>query len=240
MGMTMREVELPGVRVTGLVPSTPEAQRDAPFLAGIFTLDEKEGDPRLNPLTPEQVEAGDDDENAANVLPPEPPKTYRLKFKQSFGLQVESEEKGGAVHGLKRVSRSIWERLGGGSDAKSTRLAVAIQLEPGPAAEVYRSLIPSLRFLVIPPRGFVLPAAGQEPPPKPKAARPAPAKPPKSIEPPGVPFQIPAPVDESGNPRENGPPEAPAAEPPPAAPSSTAPQDAPAPQPTPSDAPRIP
>src|SRR5437867_407178 len=64
MGMTTREVQLPGLTIKGL--ATASAGAPPPTLAGIFTLREKDGDPRLKPLSPEQVEAGADDENAAN------------------------------------------------------------------------------------------------------------------------------------------------------------------------------
>src|SRR5260221_134189 len=87
MGMTTREVPLPGLTTKGLAAATTAAP--PPTLAGIFTLREKDGDPRLKPLSPEQVEAGADDENVANVLPPEPPKQYGLKFKQPIAVRVE-------------------------------------------------------------------------------------------------------------------------------------------------------
>jgi len=198
MGMTMREVPLPGLRAKGLVPASPGTQSTPPSLAGIFTVSEKDNDPRLNPLTPEQVEAGADDENVANVLPPEPPKSYRIKFKQPVVMRVTGHESGAGVRGGWAVLRALWDGLRGGGGKDGARLEFSVRLEAGTSAEVYRSLIPDLRWLVLPPRGFSLPQAGQEPPPKPKTARAAPKPLPKPIEPPGVPFQIPSPVEENG------------------------------------------
>ena len=210
MGMTTREVALPGLAFKGLEEATPGAP--PPTLAGIFTLREKEGDPRLKPLSPEQVEAGADDENAANVLPPDPPKTYGLRFKQPIAVRVEGRETTAGVHTLWAGLRDRWRGLWAREDDQDARLVVSLQLDPGTAAEVYRSLLPEQHWLVLPPDGYVLPAAGQEAPPRPKAPKPVPAKPAKPVEPPGVPFQIPPPVDDNGvhpgDTQDGGPPDA--------------------------------
>jgi hypothetical protein len=217
MGMTMRDVSIPHVAVEGL--ETSEASPGAPSLAGIFTLKEKEGDPRLTPLSPEQVEEGADDENAANALPPEPPKEYMLTFKQPIAVEVLGRETRGGVPGLwGRFVAALrrWHGPGGGGEA---RLKIALHLDPEVAAEVYRSLIPDVRLLVLPPEGMMLPAAGQEAPPKPRPPRKTPPPRVEKEEPKEVPFQIPPPQDETGRPRdENGAGGEPAAEPPPAAP----------------------
>jgi len=196
MGMTTREVSLPGLTIKGLAAATTAAS--PPTLAGIFTLREKDGDPRLKPLSPEQVEAGADDENAANVLPPEIPKMYGLKFKQPIAVRVEGHPQAAGVHGVWASLLAGWRRLFGGQDDGDAQLVVSLMLDAGTAAELYRSLLPDEHWLVLPPSGFVLPAAGQEAPPRPKPPRPIPAKPVKPIEPPGVPFQIPPPVDDNG------------------------------------------
>lgn len=216
MGMTMRDVAIPHVAVTGLETSAPSPE--VPALAGIFTLREKEGDPRLTPLSPEQVEEGADDENAANALPPEPPKEYRLAFKQPIAIEVLGRETRSGVPGLwGRFVAALrrWHGPGGGEEA---RLKIALHLDPEVAAELYRSLIPEVRLLVLPPEGMMLPAAGQEAPPKPRPAKKTP--PPrveKEAEPKEVPFQIPPPQDEAGRPQdENGGNGEPATEPPPA------------------------
>jgi hypothetical protein len=197
LGMTLREMPLPGLRARGLVPAVPGTQPETPGVAGIFSVREKEDDPRLNPLTPEQVEAGADDENAANVLPPEPPRSYRIWFKQPVLLRVAEERSTGGLREGWEVVRAFWDRLRGARGKEKPRLEFSVRLDEKTSAEVYRSLVPDLRWLVLPPRGYHLPPAGQEPPPKPRAPRAAPKPPPKPIEPPGVPFQIPSPVDES-------------------------------------------
>ncbi|HEV8200264.1 MAG TPA: hypothetical protein VGS03_09605 [Candidatus Polarisedimenticolia bacterium] len=222
MGMTMREVPIPDLAVEGL--ETSEGTPGTPLLAGIFTLQEKENDPRLKPLSPEQVEDGADDENAANALPPEPPREYRLSFKQPIAIEVLGRETRGGVDGMwGRFVGALrrWHGPGGGDEA---RLKIALHLDPDVAAEVYRSLIPELRLLVLPPGGMTLPAAGQESPPKPRPAKKIPPPVEKPAEPKEVPFAIPPPEDEQSRKaaEEN-------AEPPPA----EAPQPAPAPAPEP-------
>jgi hypothetical protein len=234
LGMTLREVPLPDLSAVGLVPAAHGARPDPPLLAGIFTVREKDGDPRLTPLTPEQVEAGADDENVASILPPEPPKAYRVRFKQPVVLHVSG---GGTGSGLRRgwVSlRRLWDRLRGGGGGDAPRLEFSVQLDEKTGAEVYRSLIPDLRWLVLAPRGFTLPQAGQEPPPKAKPPRAAPKPPPKPLEPPGVPFQIPAPQEEGAE-------RAPVSEPPPepgasdAAPAPAGPEEPAPAEPEPDD-----
>jgi hypothetical protein len=219
MGMTMREIPVPDLSIEGLVSS--EEAADAPVLAGIFTLQEKEGDPRLKPLSPEQVEAGADDENAANVLPPEPPKEYRLKFKQPIALEVLGHPDEGGVDGAWTRFTGFLRRLRGPRGDEEDRLRIALLLDPLSAAEVYRSLFPEVRLLIVPPTGLILPAAGQEAPPKPRAPRAAPRPAPKAAEPQEVPFAIPPPVDENGvSPGERLPDASQDAAPPPAPPES--------------------
>ena len=231
LGMTVREIPLAGVKVHGLQPAGDGGAEERPSLAGIFTIAEKEGDPRLKPLTSEQVEAGADDENAADALPPEPPKSYRLKFKQPVEVRVAAEEQKAGWG----TFRNLWGRLFGAGHGVEARLSVAVRLDAGTSAELYRSLIPELRWLVIPPDGFVLPAAGQEAPPQPKPAKKEPVRPPKPIEPPGVPFQIPPPEGEVPKAGEDAEEAQPAPESPPAqAPGEEPPPPEPPPPPPPS------
>ncbi|HZN05000.1 MAG TPA: hypothetical protein VFD06_15555 [Candidatus Polarisedimenticolia bacterium] len=196
MGLTVREVPLLDVDVEGL--QTAELASGAPLIAGIFTLKEKEGDPRLTPLSPEQVEEGADDENTANALPPEPPREFTLAFKQPIAVEIVGRETRSGVQGMwGRMIGALrrWHGPGGGEE---TRLRIALHLDPEIAAEVYRSLIPDLRLLVLPPDGMQLPAAGQEAPPKPRAARKTPPPREKEPEPKEVPFKIPPPEDVNG------------------------------------------
>jgi hypothetical protein len=198
LGMTLREVPLPDLSATGLIPAVHGTRPDPPLLAGIFTVLEKDGDPRLKPLTPEQVEAGADDENAANILPPEPPKAYRVQFKQPVVLHVSGNASASGLRIRWASLRGLWDRISGGGRGDAPRLEVSVHLDEKTSAEVYRSLIPGLRWLVLPPRGFTLPQAGQEPPPKAKPPRAIPKPEPKPLEPPGVPFQVPAPQEDGG------------------------------------------
>jgi hypothetical protein len=228
MGMTMREVPVPDLAVEGL--ETSEGAPGTPLLAGIFTLKEKENDPRLTPLSPEQVEDGADDENAANALPPEPPREYRLSFKQPIAVEVLGHETRGGMTGMwGRFVAALqrWHGPGGGDEA---RLKIALRLDPDVAAEIYRSLIPEVRLLVLPPGGMILPAAGQEAPPKPRPAKSTPPPVEKVAEPKEVPFQIPPPEDEQNRKaaEENG-----EAVPPPAAAPGTGPAPEPPPPPPP-------
>jgi len=201
MGMTMREIPIGPVDAAGLVAEVG-AEGGATQLAGIFTMAEKEGDPRLNPLSPEQVEAGADDENVAAVFPPEVPKSYKVSFRQPVAIVVSAEEQRAGVKGAGAWLRGMGARLFGRRHKDEAVLRVAFRLDPAIATEFWRSIIPDQRWLVLPPEGLALPQAGQEPPPKPKAPRAAPAPPekkPKKPEPEeGVPFQIPPPVEPPG------------------------------------------
>lgn len=202
MGMTMREIPVGPFDAAGLVADPGAGGGAAAQLAGIFTMAEKEGDPRLNPLSPEQVEAGADDENVAVVFPPEVPKSYRVSFRQPIAVVVSAEEPRQGVKGAGAWFRAVGARLFGRRPKDEAVLRVAFRLEPAVATEFWRSIIPDQRWLVLPPEGLALPQAGQEPPPKPKAPRAAPAPPvqkPKKPEPEeGVPFQIPPPVEPPG------------------------------------------
>ncbi|HYV19137.1 MAG TPA: hypothetical protein VFC25_08915 [Verrucomicrobiae bacterium] len=228
MGMTMREVPIHDLAVEGL--ETSEGTPGAPLLAGIFTLQEKENDPRLKPLSPEQVEDGADDENAANALPPEPPREYRLSFKQPIAVEVLGRETRSGVDGMWGRFVGALRRWHGPAGGDEARLKIALHLDPDVASEIYRSLIPELRLLVLPPDGMTLPAAGQEAPPKPRPAKKPPAPVEKPSEPKDVPFAIPPPEDEQNRKaaEENGE----TTEPPPAeAPPVPAPEPPPPPPP---------
>jgi len=89
LGMTMREIPARAIRIEGLGRSGAEDEPGPQALAGIMTLKEKERDPRLVPLTPEQIEAGAADENVADALPPEAPVDFSVRFKQPIVLRVE-------------------------------------------------------------------------------------------------------------------------------------------------------
>ena len=196
MGMTMRDVPVLDVDVEGLQTAEPAA--GAALMAGIFTLKEKENDPRLTPLSPEQVEEGADDENTANALPPDVPREFRLSFKQPIAIEVVGRETRGGVPGMWGRFVGALRRWSGPGGGEETRLRIALHLDPEIAAEVYRSLIPELRLLVVPPDGMQLPAAGQEAPPKPRAPKKTPPPPPKEPDPKEVPFKIPPPEMENG------------------------------------------
>lgn len=205
LGMTMREIPIGPVDVVGLVADRGVAG-SGKHLAGIFTMAEKEGDPRLDPLTPEQVEAGADDENVANVFPPEPPKRYRVTFRQPIAVVVSGEESRAGVKGAWGWIRDRAGRLFGRRDTPGAALRIAIRLDPAAASEVWRSIVPDQRWLVLPPEGLALPQAGQEALPKakgPRRAAPAPtaSKPQKPEPEEGVPFRIPPPI---GPPEANG------------------------------------
>ena len=230
LGMTMRDVPLAGLDVEGLLTAEPAA--GAPLVAGIFTLREKENDPRLTPLSPEQVEDGADDENTANALPPEPPREFILAFKQPIAVEVVGRETRGGVPGMWGRFYGALKRWHGPGGGREAALRIALHLDPDVAAEVYRSLIPDLRLLVLPPDGMQLPAAGQEAPPKPRAPRKTPPPPPKEAEPKEVPFQIPPPEEENGV---RPPDDAGIEQPPPAGEGS--PDAAPVPPPPPPDQP---
>src|SRR5712692_10546063 len=122
MGMTVREIPLQEQGASGLVPARRGvATGGAESGVAILTLKEKEADPRLAPLTPEQIEAGADDENAADALPPETPLSYTLRFKQPVALRIVGSGSGeGGVGGLLAALGSFWGRLWdrGGRQAK--------------------------------------------------------------------------------------------------------------------------
>jgi hypothetical protein len=232
MGMTLREIPIGPVDVTGLVADGGAATGPA-HLAGIFTMAEKEGDPRLDPLTPEEVEAGADDENVAAVFPPEPPGRYRLSFKQPVAIQVAGVETGGGVKGAWARFRAAVGRILPRGDKTGADVRMAIHLDAGTAAEVWRSIVPDQRWLVLPPDGLALPQVGQEAPPKARGPRPqaTAAKKPKPDTEEGVPFRIPPPVgppDPNGGPPGEPPPD-PATDPTTAPPAPDAGEDEPPP-----------
>ena len=99
MGMVLRDIPLASAGTRGLRPAPRGASPAPEALAGIFTLAEKDADPRLTPLTPDQVEAGADDENAADVFPPAAPAGYGLHFRQALDIQVQGAPEGSLVHG---------------------------------------------------------------------------------------------------------------------------------------------
>jgi len=198
MGMTVREILLQETETRGLVPPSRDGSAPEPFtLAGIFALQEKEGDPRLSPLTPEQIEAGLDDENAADTLPPEPPAAYALRFKQPVLVRVIGAGGVGPIGGIAYRLRAFWRSLRG-SDAGAGRtesvIPVTLRLDETVARELYRTVIPGERWLLVPPPGLILPGAGQELPRTIRPPRPIPRPTPAQAAPPGVPFRIPPPV----------------------------------------------
>ena len=209
MGMTVREVPFLAVDVRGLRPVSRRGDAPARFLAGIFRLGEKEGDPRLSPLTPEQVEAGLDDENAADVLPPEPPSRYVLFFSQPLSVRVEGLSKTGVIGRAWSAFRSRLPglfRWSGHAREREAAVRVSLHLDETTAREVYRSLVPDELWVVVPPLGMILPEAGQESPPKPRPVRPAPRRAPPPVSAPGIPFQIPPPLEEIPPPGPGEPP----------------------------------
>lgn len=246
LGMTMREIPLRSVDISVLRRAGEGGVPGPLTLAGIVTLKEKEDDPRLTPLTPADIEAGAADENVADALPPEAPAEYTLKCRQPVIVRAEGlPEKKTAWSRAASWWRRLWPGAGGGKGRVGLR--VALRLEEAPAREIYRSLVPGGRLVLVPPRGFLLPDAGQE---APRSVRPArPAKPPlPGPGPPaqGVPFQIPPPVQtepENGSvpangtvPGDSGTPgqeTAPGAEGSQSPPAGTVPASTPAPLPTP-------
>ncbi len=231
--MTVREIPVEVLGVRGLVAAKRVGSSIEPpqSTAGIFSLREKEGDPRLAPLTPEQIEAGLDDENVADALPPDPPARYGLRFRQPVVVQVEGARGSAGVGGALSAIGSFWRRLfsrGGPGQSTRAALRVSLKIDEATAREVYRSLVPGERFIVLPPPGLLLPEAGQEPPHSIRPAGPAPRPTPVPAAPPGVPFRIPPPVEAD----QNGAPAAvPGVSPEPAAPGSApqTPESPPAP-----------
>ncbi|HEU4403659.1 MAG TPA: hypothetical protein VFT43_16310 [Candidatus Polarisedimenticolia bacterium] len=239
MGMTVREVPIDKVEARGLRAVVVGKEPDPAAVAGIFSVAEKEKDPRLSPLTPEQIEAGAADENAADALPPETPAIYSLQFKQAVVIQVNGTKTGTGVGALLgpfgRWWRSLWTP-GPRSGEKEAALRVTLVIEDETARQLYRALIPGERFVLVPPAGLLLPASGQEPPrsirPPRAAPVPAPTAPPAPA--PGVPFQIPPPVEGAGQPAAGEPveprpvpgsPDGVTPPPAPGAPDQTPPQD---------------
>jgi len=199
LGMELREIPFTDFETHGLERTAPGGKApEARFLAGIFSLKEKEQDPRLSPLTPEQIEAGLDDENTADALPPDPPASYRLWFDQSLVVRVNGT---GDDRGVGEWLRDWWRsvRRSGPAQREGPTVHVKIAIEAEIAREIYRSLIPGGRIIVVPPRGFVLPDIGQ---PASTAvrqdrvrARPAPEASPAPSPEAGVPFRLPPPED---------------------------------------------
>jgi len=197
LGLTVREIPLASIDFDG-VPRAHEGDVTAPLAqAGIVTIKEKENDPRLKPLTPSDIEAGAADENVADVLPPEAPADYELQFTQPALARIEGIAE----------KRTVWSRLaawwsrpasGAGIGSGGIVLGVAVHLDETPARELYRLLLPGERLILVPPRGYLLPEFGQEPPRSIKPPRPtAPPAPPQGPPPQGVPFRIPPPVEPS-------------------------------------------
>ncbi len=196
LGMTLREIPSAAIRMDGLRYAGEEGPPGPLALAAITTLKEKEKDPRLSPLTPEQIEAGAADENVADALPPEAPPDFDLQFKQPIVLRVEGvPEKKNAWAGTSGWWGRLWSGRRGGGNGVVLRLVVHV--DETAAREIYRSLVPGERMLLVAPIGYHLPDAGQEPP---RSVRPGrPAKPPvlqPGPSPQGVPFRIPPPVDQ--------------------------------------------
>jgi hypothetical protein len=199
MGMTLREIPVAAVETRGLEAATSSVPAGPTSVAGIFTLKEKEGDPRLSPLTPEQIEAGLDDENAADVLPPEAPAHFALSFRQPLLVRIEGTSGSGGVGGILPALGAWWRGLWSGARRTGEAapvLSLALHLDQAAARDLYRSLVPGERWLIVPPAGLLLPAVGQEPTRGLRPARPAPAPTPAAPPggAPGVPFQIPPPV----------------------------------------------
>ncbi len=195
LGMTMREIPLQSVEISGLRRADEGGVLGPLTLAGIATLKEKDGDPRLLPLTPAEIEAGAADENVADALPPEAPAGYALRFRQPVIVRVEGIPEKQTVF---TQAASWWRRLRPGTGRGKGRIGmrVILHLEEARAREVYRSLVPGERIVLVPPEGFLLPFAGQEAPGSVRPGRPVnPPAPGPGPPAQGVPFQIPPPVD---------------------------------------------
>lgn len=195
LGLTMREVPLQSVEMSGLRRVGAGGAPGPLTLAGIVTLKEKDGDPRLTPLTPAEIEAGAADENVADALPPEVPGAYALRFKQAVVLRIEGLPEKKTVW---TRAASWWRRLRPRADRSGgrIRMRLSLHLEEARAREVYRSLVPGERLVLVPPEGFLLPDAGQEAPGGIRSGRPVRPPAPRPGPPAqGVPFQIPPPVE---------------------------------------------
>jgi hypothetical protein len=196
LGMDLERADLAPIEARGLVPARGRAASEPARLAGIVTLREKENDPRLKPLTPEQIEAGLADENVADVMPPEVPADYRLAFRQRLVVRVDAWP-GSGVAGVLTAGVRVWRRLAGAAAGRGDpdALRLVLHTDAATARDVYRSLIPGQHLLVVPPAGLVLPSFGQEPPGALRPAKPAPRPAPQPAPGPGVPFRIPPPVE---------------------------------------------
>jgi len=230
LGMTVREIPSTAIWMDGLRLAGEEGPPGPLALAAIVTLKEKEKDPRLSPLTPEQIEAGAADENVADALPPEAPADFDLQFKQPIVLRVEGvPEKKTAWTG----ALGWWSRLWPSGSGSGVVLRLAVHVDETAAREIYRSLVPGEPMLLVAPIGYRLPDAGQEPP---RSVRPGrPARPPvlqPGPSPQGVPFRIPPPVSEAtadeAGPASDGA-EGPAVEMAPAPPAEATPEPTPPP-----------
>ncbi len=228
LGTSLRDVPAREIDIDGLRRSGEGGVPGPLSLAGIVTLKEKEKDPRLSPLTPEQIEGGAADENVADALPPEAPADYTLTFKQPVVVRIEGiPEKKSVVSRAFSWWPGSWSR--GEDNREAIVLRLTIHLDETTAREVYRSLLPGERLVVVPPPGFLLPDAGQEAPRSIRPGRPTkPPAPQPGLPPAGVPFRIPPPVAET--PFEGAAPAADGAAAPPA-------DAAPAPTPPPADPP---
>jgi len=237
LGMTLRDLAAREIDIDGLGRSGEGGDPGPQSYAAILTLKEKDHDPRLSPLTPEQIEGGAADENVADALPPEAPSDYTLAFRQPVVFRIEGTPGKRSV--LSRLF-DWWPLTGstGGAGREAIALRLTIQLDETSAREMYRSLLPGERLVVVPPRGFLLPDAGQETPRSVRPGRPArPPVAPPGVTPAGVPFRIPPPVSDA--PAQGGAAAEPAAAPPgagdpaaggvPAAPAEAAPAPAPSP-----------
>ncbi|OLD63249.1 MAG: hypothetical protein AUI47_09820 [Acidobacteria bacterium 13_1_40CM_2_68_5] len=195
LGLTVREIPLATIDFDGALRAH-EGDATAPLAqAGIVTIKEKENDPRLKPLTPSDIEAGAADENVADVLPPEAPADYELQFTQPALARIEGIAEKRTV--WSRLA-AWWSRPASGAGTGGIVLGVAVHLDETPARELYRLLLPGERLILVPPRGYLLPEFGQEPPRSIKPPRlTAPPAPPQGPPPQGVPFRIPPPVEAS-------------------------------------------
>jgi hypothetical protein len=196
-GVTLREIPARDIDIDGLRRVGEDGVPGPLSLAGIVTLKEKDKDPRLSPLTPEQIEQGAADENVADALPPEAPADYGLTFQQPVVVRIEGiPEKKTGMPGILSWWPRWWSR--GGTGREEILLSLTVHLDETTAREVYRSLLPGERLIVVPPPGLLLPDAGQETPRSVRQGRPAkPPAPSPGLSPAGVPFRIPPPVAET-------------------------------------------
>lgn len=194
LGMTVREIPAGEIRIDGLKRAHGAIAPAPVTLAGIMTLKEKENDPRLAPLTPEQIEAGASDENVADALPPEAPADFRVQLNQPVALRVEGvPEKDSVLAG----ATGWWRRLLPGGNRGGVTLHLTVHVEETAAREIYRSLVPGYYLALVAPNGYVFPDAALESPRAVKPGRPARfAAPQPGPAPQGVPFRIPPPVPE--------------------------------------------